>query len=83
MSGASRDKAAEIDLDAVRAAAKELMRQFDSVQIFATRHEGASGTVNVQYGAGNWFARYGQVKRWFDIESGAPEDQDSLQEPET
>jgi hypothetical protein len=44
----------------------QLSEHFDTVQIFATRCENGTlgGTVNVQVGAGNWFARYGQVQTW-------------------
>lgn len=44
----------------------ELGEHFDTVQIFATRHEKGEndGTVHVQLGAGNWFARYGHVTNW-------------------
>lgn len=44
----------------------QLADHFDSVQIFATRHEAGEkeGTINIQLGAGNWFTRYGQVREW-------------------
>lgn len=50
----------------MRRACDALMEHFDTVQIFVTRHEQAAldGTVNVAYGAGNWFARRGQVGHW-------------------
>jgi hypothetical protein len=55
----------EPDLDRVKKACSELGEHFDTVQIFVTRHEPSEGgTVNVQWGEGNWFARYGQVKSW-------------------
>jgi hypothetical protein len=42
-----------------------LSEHFDSVQVFATRHEPTDGgTINVNFGAGNWFARKGQVGEW-------------------
>lgn len=43
-----------------------LSEHFDSVQIFVTRHESGrlDGTIRCELGAGNWFARYGQVKDW-------------------
>lgn len=54
------------DLQRVEAAAVALGEHFDSVHIFATRHEQgqAEGTINVSFGAGNWFTRYGQIKEW-------------------
>lgn len=54
------------DLDRVEAALQTLSEHFDTVQIFCTRHESGeeNGTVNVNRGMGNWFARYGQVMEW-------------------
>lgn len=54
------------DLKRVTEALNSLGEHFDSVHIFATRHEPATenGTVAVQRGVGNWFARYGQVREW-------------------
>ncbi len=36
------------------------------MQIFATRHEPAThrGTINVCWGEGNYFTRYGQIGEW-------------------
>jgi hypothetical protein len=59
---------ADKDLEMVRKAAEDLGEHFDTVQVLATRHEPGddedSGTVNVSYGVGNWFARYGQGSEW-------------------
>jgi hypothetical protein len=54
------------DLQHCQEAIDKLMEHFDSVQIFANRHECGkeNGTVNVSLGGGNWFARYGQVHEW-------------------
>ena len=53
------------DIDRVRRAAVLLMEHFDTVQIFATRHvDDDTGTVSVQWGGGNWFARRGQIGEW-------------------
>ncbi len=54
------------DLERVKAACRTLGDYFDTVQIFATRHEAFKhdGTVNVAYGEGNWFARYGLIAEW-------------------
>lgn len=43
-----------------------LGEHFDSVMIFATRNESgeSDGTIRVQKGVGNWYARYGQVRQW-------------------
>lgn len=42
----------------------QLGEHFDTVQIFVTRYDSEIGTRNVVFGAGNWFARYGQVVDW-------------------
>lgn len=54
------------DVNMVKRHVEELGEHFDSVQIFATRHEQGSldGTVSIHIGTGNWFARYGQVTEW-------------------
>lgn len=54
----------------VRKHLDQLMEHFDSVHIFCTRHE-PDGTVNVSIGAGNWFARYGQISEWLCKEQEA------------
>lgn len=46
----------------------DLLKNFDSVQIFVTRHDNGSGTtVNATNGRGNWFARLGQVAQWVKV----------------
>lgn len=58
----------------VARALRELGEHFDTVQIFATRHESGeeNGTVHVSLGLGNWYARFGQVQMWLNAE-GFPE----------
>ena len=51
------------DLELLQKAIDTLGEHFDSVQIFATRHD-TDGTKSIQKGCGNWFARYGQVREW-------------------
>ena len=51
------------DIERLRKACADLGEFFDNVQIFAARQE-VEGTVNVNWGSGNWFARYGQVRQW-------------------
>ena len=60
----------EQDLERLRKACGELIEHFDTVHIFATRHESGelNGTVNVNFGKGNWFGRYGQIKIWMTQE---------------
>lgn len=57
---------AERDLEMVKKATQSLGEHFDSVVILATRYDpaGANGTVHFDYGCGNWFARYGQVREY-------------------
>jgi hypothetical protein len=43
----------------------ELMRHFDTAQVFVTRQEGPD-TVAASRGLGNWYARVGQVQEWLD-----------------
>ena len=54
------------DLDLVKQKVAELAEHFDSVQIFTTRHEPTleGGTINIGFGSGCWFTRYGQVREW-------------------
>ena len=57
---------ADKDMEMLQKALDALGEHFDSVQIFATRHDsgGSGGTIGVKRGCGNWFARYGQVREW-------------------
>jgi hypothetical protein len=61
---------ADEDASLVKRACSSLMEHFDTVQIFCTRNQpdasdpNGGGTVNVQFGMGNWFARYGQVREF-------------------
>lgn len=52
------------DLSLLERHTKQLMEHFDSVHIFCTRHDGTEGTLNADYGNGNWYARYGQIELW-------------------
>ncbi|MGP1665752.1 MAG: hypothetical protein ACTS5I_07570 [Rhodanobacter sp.] len=56
----------ESDMQRLEKALESLSEHFDSCQIFVTRHESGTldGTVNVNLGVGNWYARYGQVHEW-------------------
>jgi hypothetical protein len=66
------DEDRDRDLEVVKVAVARLMEHFDTVHIFATRHEKVKldGTVNVQTGEGNWFTRYGQVRHWMLAQDG-------------
>jgi hypothetical protein len=62
----------ELDLAEVKRHARALMEHFDNIQIFVNRHDpkgdDEGGTLNIQWGLGNWFARYGQIREWLVIE---------------
>jgi len=66
MSEDDRERQAVSEMDMLKAHANQLAEHFDTVQIFVTRHDAGEldGTVNANYGTGNWFTRYGQVSTW-------------------
>lgn len=46
---------------------QQLIEHFDSVQIFVTIQESEGtdmATLQLNSGAGNWYARFGQVHEW-------------------
>ena len=51
-------------LDIVKQKVNELLPLCDSVQIFITKRQDNENTMSMNWGEGNWFARYGQVKAW-------------------
>ena len=63
---ADPQKVIDSDMERVREACRLLIEHFEGVQIFCSRHESGEldGTINCQYGLGNWYARYGQVSAW-------------------
>jgi len=54
------------DVELVDAFVEKLGEHFDCVQIFCSRHMPAEldGTITINRGAGNWCARFGQVREW-------------------
>ncbi len=57
------------DIERLRKIANMLGEYYESVQIFVTRHDAADGeigTVAVDYGSGNLYARLGQARDWLD-----------------
>jgi hypothetical protein len=71
-------KEEDADLRLLKDHTSKLMEKFDTVMIFTTRHEpGTGGTVHAQWGSGNWYARYGQVREWLLREEKISEDRDS------
>lgn len=48
----------------------QLGEHFDSVQIFATvKADDGDGTVRISKGCGDYFARYGLVNYWLQLEN--------------
>jgi len=46
-----------------------LSEHFECVHIFVSRNEGENDlTRTINRGAGNWFARYGQIREWLIYE---------------
>ena len=44
-----------------------LTEHFDTVHVFVTKHvNNSEGTVQLNHGSGNYFARYGQIVVWSD-----------------
>jgi hypothetical protein len=64
MSGEQKDA----DLEMLAKHVEQLGEHFDTVQIFCSRHDAGQedGTVALNDGAGNWFARYGQIREWIN-----------------
>ena len=62
----TNDEQRQADIDMLKRHSEQLSEHFDCVQIFACRHIPAelNGTRIANYGSGNWYARYGQVKHW-------------------
>ncbi len=60
------DRDREIEL--LKKHCAQLGEHFESVQIFVTKTTDVEdgGTVRVNYGSGNWFARLGQVYHWLE-----------------
>lgn len=62
------DDATKQEMDRIAMHADQLAEHYDSVQIFVTRNSDNEkeddGTVNINFGRGNWFTRFGQVQHW-------------------
>lgn len=54
----------DADMATLDAHAAGLRARFDTVQIFVTRETSDGCTVAASTGAGNWYARIGQVRSW-------------------
>lgn len=51
------------EIEMLRKHAQALGEHFDSVHIFVNRVEGPA-TRGLNWGIGNWFARFGQIREW-------------------
>lgn len=49
------------DIKVVRHHLNALSEHFDTVEILVSRFEGKNGTRHLQFGTGNYFARYGHL----------------------
>lgn len=56
----------DADSELLKQTSLKLGEQFDTIHIFATRHESGEkhGTLRFSEGVGNWYARYGQIRDW-------------------
>lgn len=63
----SRNKTLQQHTDQIEAHVNALAEHFDTVQVFCTL-VGDDGTHSFRSGAGNFYARMGQVKHWVDKE---------------
>ena len=59
----------DAELKLLQDACEKLGEHFETVHIFVTRIKDDDspedrGTINANWGSGNWFARYGQIQSW-------------------
>jgi hypothetical protein len=62
------------DLAHLRQHVAALAEHFETVQIFATRHEQGRGTIHCAWGSGNYYARAGHVRAWLAKEDEGERD---------
>ena len=48
----------------VQAVADQLGKDFDAVQVLASKVDADGNTITIAVGTGNWYARYGQIRDW-------------------
>lgn len=57
-------------MELIKNQAKILSGSFDAIQIFATQYDKETGSTNAfAFGDGNWHARLGIVKEWYESKS--------------
>lgn len=59
---------ADPDPSKLEQAVEELLKHFDTVQIFATSVDSQGDTYSYASGDGNYYARRGQVDEWLRIQ---------------
>lgn len=65
-------------LPLIQSAVSQLMEHFDTVRIFATKHDAEEDTtVSLAWGGGNRYAQEGQVRQWLEVQTESSlEDED-------
>lgn len=71
-------KEQERDLKILGNHVAQMMENFETVQVFATRKADTpdGGTISLESGRGNWYARYGQIRLWVDEQEFCEPDDD-------
>jgi hypothetical protein len=72
------DEIQEHDEKHVNGVIDQLLKHFDTVQVFVTRQEPDGQTVAFSPGKGNWYARYGQITEWLENGGSMSKDGDDL-----
>lgn len=69
-------------LEIMKGHVSRMMEHFDTVQVFCTQVDSDNKTTTTTYrwGAGNWYARYGQVKEWTTYEEQLKNSNDKEQD---
>jgi len=58
-------------MERIKKAVNILSEHFDTVHVFCTNHpNNAEGTRFYTWGAGNFYARKGQIQTWLEYEKG-------------
>lgn len=65
-------------LERIKAICTELYPNLDSIQIFITKHESNEyGTTSLNWGLGNFYARYGQITQWLKTQDNFIEEDEN------
>lgn len=64
-------------LQKIKLMCEELYPNLDSIQVFATKHDGNEyGTTRFTWGLGNFYSRYGQILQWVKNEDNFIEEEE-------